>query len=68
MPGPFRAQFLGEAVADLQSALRALDSDLIVRFGRPEEELGELVRRTGAGAVYCQTEVRAAGRAHVLRS
>lgn len=56
--GPFRAQFLQEAVADLRAALRAVGSELVVRLGRPEEVLGELVRRTGAGAVFCHTEVR----------
>ncbi|PRW58276.1 blue-light photoreceptor PHR2 [Chlorella sorokiniana] len=55
--GPFRAQFLQEAVADLRAALRAAGSELIVRLGKPEEVIGELVRRTGAGAVYCHTEV-----------
>lgn len=55
--GPFRALFLAEAVADLRVALRAAGSELVVRLGRPEEVIGELVRRTGAGAVYCHTEV-----------
>ncbi|EFN59149.1 hypothetical protein CHLNCDRAFT_56756 [Chlorella variabilis] len=55
--GPYRAQFLAEAVADLRAALRAAGSELVVRVGRPEEVVGELVRRTGAGAVYCHTEV-----------
>lgn len=35
--GPFRAQFLQEAVADLRAALRAAGSELIVRLGKPEE-------------------------------
>jgi hypothetical protein len=56
--GPFRAQFLAEAVADLRAALRAAGSELVVRVGRPEEVVAELVRRTGAATVYCHTEVR----------
>jgi deoxyribodipyrimidine photolyase len=55
--GPYRAAFLAEAVADLRSALRAAGSELAVRVGRPEEVIGELVRRTGARGVYCHTEV-----------
>ncbi|KAL4859435.1 Blue-light photoreceptor PHR2 [Chlorella vulgaris] len=55
--GPFRAHFLAEAVADLRAALRAAGSELVVRVGRPEEVVAELVRRTGAATVYCHTEV-----------
>ena len=55
--GPYRAAFLAEAVADLRSALRAAGSELVVRVGRPEEVIGELVRRSGAGSVYCHSEV-----------
>lgn len=58
--GPYRAQFLTEAVADLRAALRALGSELVVRCGRPEEVLADLARRSGAGAVYCHSEVRRA--------
>ena len=47
-----------EAVADLRTALRAAGSELVVRVGRPEEVLSQLLRRTGAGAVYCHSEVR----------
>lgn len=55
--GPYRARFLTEAVADLRQRLRAAGSELVVRQGRPEEVIAELVRRTGAGAVYCHSEV-----------
>lgn len=54
--GPYRAQFLVEAVSDLRSRLRAAGSDLVVRVGRPEEVLGELVRKVGGGMVYCHGE------------
>ena len=55
--GPYRATFLIQAVTDLRERLRAAGSDLIVRIGRPEEVLGELVRKIGAGTVYCHSEV-----------
>ncbi len=35
--GPYRAQFVIDAVADLCESLRAAGSDLIVRCGKPEE-------------------------------
>jgi hypothetical protein len=44
-------------VADLRASLRAAGSELVVRVGRPEEVVAELVRRTGAATVYCHTEV-----------
>ncbi len=35
--GPYRAQFVIDAVTDLRESLRAAGSDLIVRCGKPEE-------------------------------
>lgn len=35
--GPYRAQFVLDAIADLRESLRAAGSDLIVRCGKPEE-------------------------------
>ena len=35
--GPYRAQFVIDAVANLRESLRAAGSDLIVRCGKPEE-------------------------------
>jgi deoxyribodipyrimidine photolyase len=57
--GPYRAAFLVQAVADLRRRLRAAGSELVVRVGRPEEVLAEVVRRVGAAAVYCHSEVSA---------
>ena len=37
--GPYRAQFVIDAVADLRKNMRAAGSDLIVRCGKPEEVL-----------------------------
>lgn len=55
--GPYRAQFVLQCVSDLRTSLRARGSDLIVRMGRPEEELPRLARATGATAMYAHREV-----------
>lgn len=47
-----RTQFLLESLADLDSSLRELGSPLIVRHGKPEQLLPELVRETGARHVH----------------
>jgi deoxyribodipyrimidine photolyase len=54
--GPYRANFLIQAVTDLRKSLRAAGSELMVRLGKPEEVIPEIVRKTGASAVYCQSE------------
>ena len=55
--GGFRRRFLIESVADLRRSLRALGSDLVVRHGRPEAEVPEIVRETEATAVAFHAEV-----------
>ena len=55
--GPFRAQFLLEALDDLRTRCRALGGDLVIRVGEPEVELPRLVRATGASAVHMHAEV-----------
>ena len=55
--GPFRAQFLLESVAALRASLRSIGADLVVRVGKPEEILPNLVEMTGASAVYASKEV-----------
>ncbi|CAA7399892.1 unnamed protein product [Spirodela intermedia] len=55
--GPYRATFLLESVRDLRNNLKARGSDLVVRIGRPETVLGELVRAVGADALYAHQEV-----------
>jgi deoxyribodipyrimidine photo-lyase len=57
--GAFRAQFLLESVADLRRSLRSLRSDLVIRWGKPETIIPELVRRYGISAVYYHAEVTA---------
>ncbi|KAD3338174.1 hypothetical protein E3N88_33695 [Mikania micrantha] len=55
--GPYRASFLIESVSNLRKNLQARGSDLIVRIGRPESVLAELVKEVGAEAVYAHREV-----------
>jgi deoxyribodipyrimidine photo-lyase len=42
--GGFRARFISETVYDLRSRLRAVGSDLMVRFGRPEVVVENLAK------------------------
>ncbi|KAF5785208.1 putative (6-4)DNA photolyase [Helianthus annuus] len=55
--GPNRANFLIESVSDLRKNLQARGSDLVVRIGKPETVLAELVKEVGADAVYMHREV-----------
>ena len=51
--GP-RTQFMLECLADLDESL---DGRLVVRHGRPEEELVRIAREAGAGDVYFSADV-----------
>jgi len=55
--GPVRARFLRESVADLRASLEDLGAGLVVRHGKPEDVLPEIVRQTGATDVYMFEEV-----------
>lgn len=55
--GPFRANFIIQSVANLRENLRSRGSDLVVRMGRPEDVLLEMVKAVGADAVYMHREV-----------
>ncbi|XP_051118903.1 blue-light photoreceptor PHR2-like [Andrographis paniculata] len=55
--GPYRAKFVIESVSDLRRSLQARGSDLVVRIGKPETVLPELVKAVGADAVYVHREV-----------
>ncbi|XP_071716399.1 blue-light photoreceptor PHR2-like [Rutidosis leptorrhynchoides] len=55
--GANRASFLIESVSDLRKNLQAKGSDLIVRIGKPETVISELVKEVGAEAVYAHREV-----------
>ncbi len=54
--GKFRARFILESVADLRQSLRRLGSDLIVRVGKPEEEIYDLARHAKTSWVFCNRE------------
>ncbi|NQV76424.1 MAG: DASH family cryptochrome [Bacteroidetes bacterium] len=55
--GLIRARFLLESVADLRSSFRAAGGDLIIRIGKPESILPELVTKYKAHEVYHHREV-----------
>lgn len=55
--GPYRAKFVVESVSDLRRNLQARGSDLVVRIGKPESVLLEMVKAVGADAVYMHREV-----------
>lgn len=55
--GAFRANFLLESVADLQSSLQNLGSNLIIRHGLPEKIIPSLVQELKIDAVYFHGEV-----------
>lgn len=52
-----RTGFLLEALTELDAALRARGSRLIVRRGRPERELTDLARALGAGSVHLSADL-----------
>jgi deoxyribodipyrimidine photo-lyase len=55
--GPFRAKFLLESLADLRQRLRDKGSELIVRWGKPEEVIPEIAHQYGAEGVFAHQEV-----------
>jgi deoxyribodipyrimidine photo-lyase len=55
--GLIRARFILESVADLKRSLQKMGGDLILRIGRPEEVLPELVTIYGVTEVYHHREV-----------
>jgi deoxyribodipyrimidine photo-lyase len=54
--GKFRAKFIIESVANLRKNLRALGSDLIIRVGKPEDEVYKIAREIKSSWVYCNRE------------
>jgi deoxyribodipyrimidine photo-lyase len=64
--GP-RTQFLLECLADLDAALRERGSRLVVRHGRPEDELPALARECNADAVHFSSDVGPFARARDAR-
>jgi len=55
--GPSRFRFLGESLAELSANLSRRGGRLIVRRGPAPEALRELLRETGADAVYANLEI-----------
>jgi deoxyribodipyrimidine photo-lyase len=55
--GSFRTQFLIESVAALKKNLMAQGSDLVVKIGKPEIVIDELVQQHGVTSVYTAQEV-----------
>jgi deoxyribodipyrimidine photo-lyase len=54
--GVQRAKFILDSVADLRHSLRDLGTDLIVRYGKPEEILFELAAKYKSSWVFCNRE------------
>ena len=52
----FRAKFIIECVEDLRQSLQNLGIDLVVRIGKPEEEVAKLADQIDAKTVYCNIE------------
>jgi deoxyribodipyrimidine photo-lyase len=55
--GVWRSQFLLESLVDLRASLQQLGSDLVIRVGKPEEILPQMVEQTKAIAIYYHEEV-----------
>jgi deoxyribodipyrimidine photo-lyase len=55
--GNFRAQFLKEGLEDLRKNLKKIGSNLIVRLGKPEEEIVKIALQTNAKSIYTSREV-----------
>ncbi len=54
--GKFRTKFIIESVDNLRKNLRALGSDLVIRVGKPEEEIYKLATEIKSSWVYCNRE------------
>ncbi|TRT80083.1 MAG: cryptochrome DASH, partial [Microcystis aeruginosa Ma_AC_P_19900807_S299] len=57
--GKFRAKFLLESVANLRQSLESLGGNLIIRRGKPEELIPQLVQELQIAKVYYHQEVTA---------
>lgn len=54
--GKLRARFIIESVRDLRNSIRRAGSELIVRVGKPEEELYKLAQLLQTSWVFCNRE------------
>ena len=55
--GAFRGQFLLESLQDLANSLQEIGSDLIIRQGKPEDVIPQLVQDLNISQVYFNAEV-----------
>lgn len=55
--GPYRSHFLIESVKNLRKNLRDIGGDLIVRKGKPEEVLPDLIAEQDVDTVFAHKEV-----------
>ena len=51
-----RAQFIIESVEDLRNSLKKMGSDLIVRVGKPEEEIFNIAQKIKSSWIFCNRE------------
>lgn len=54
--GKYRAQFIIESVEDLRNSLKKLGSDLVVRVGKPEDEIFKIAQQIKSSWVFCNRE------------
>lgn len=54
--GKFRAKFVLESVADLRRSLQKLGSELIIRYGRPEDVIFDIAHKAKTSWVFCNRE------------
>ncbi len=54
--GRHRARFIIESIQGLRQSLRERGSDLIIRVGKPEEEVFEIARKARTSWVFCNRE------------
>ncbi len=55
--GSHRGKFLIESISNLRKRLQSLGAELIIRIGRPEEVIPELVKAHNIGQVFAHKEV-----------
>ena len=54
--GKFRAKFVIESIADLQNNLKKRGANLVIRVGKPEDELAKLALETQSNWIFCNRE------------
>ena len=54
--GIFRAQFIIESIIDLKKSLVARGSDLVIRIGKPEEEIFKIAKEEKTSWIFCNRE------------